>query len=136
MIVRSLAELLGSDRVISATGWTSRRLLLRDDGMGFSLHDTEIDAGAELEMHYRNHLEAVYIIEGTGRIKDLDSGDEFPLSPGTVYALDNHDRHILIAETKLRAVCVFNPPLVGPESHDGDGAYPLLASTTSDSPSG
>ena len=23
-------------------------------------------------------------------------------------------------------ICVFNPPLHGPETHDADGAYPLL----------
>ncbi|MCA9019130.1 MAG: ectoine synthase, partial [Planctomycetaceae bacterium] len=26
----------------------------------------------------------------------------------------------------MRMVCVFNPPLVGPETHDEDGVYPLL----------
>ena len=49
-----------------------------------------------------------------------------PIGPGTLYALDDHDRHILHADTLLRMICVFNPPLVGPETHDADGAYPLL----------
>lgn len=126
MIVRSLDDLSGSERVVSANGWTSRRLLLRDDDMGFSLHDTEIEPGAVLEMHYQNHLEAVYVIEGTGNIKSLDTGVVHQLAPGTVYALNDHDRHVLTADTKLRTVCVFNPPLVGPESHDENGVYPLL----------
>lgn len=130
MIVRTVEELRDDRRVVSENGWTSRRLLLWDDSMGFSLHDTEIEAGAELSMHYRNHLEAVYVIEGKGKIVALDKGAEYELSPGTVYALNNHDRHLLIADTKLRTVCVFNPPLVGPESHDESGAYPLLSAGT------
>lgn len=36
------------------------RLLLKNDGMGFSFHITTIHPGARLKMHYRNHLEAVY----------------------------------------------------------------------------
>ncbi|TWT87143.1 L-ectoine synthase [Pseudobythopirellula maris] len=130
MIVRSLEELKDAGRVVSDTGWTSRRLLLADDGMGFSVHDTEIDEGAKLELHYQNHLESVYVIEGTGHITDLATGEKHPLQPGTVYALDQNDKHILVAETKLRTVCVFNPPLVGPESHDENGAYPLLTAET------
>jgi L-ectoine synthase len=130
MIVRTLDELRDAGRIVSEYGWTSRRLLLQGDGMGFSLHDTEIEAGAELSMHYRHHLEAVYVIEGRGKVVALDSDAEYELGPGTVYALNNHDRHVLIAETNLRTVCVFKPPLVGPESHDETGAYPLLTSRT------
>lgn len=126
MIVRKLDELTGTDRVVASDGWTSRRLLLAGDGMGFSLHDTVIHAGARLPMHYQNHLEAVYCIAGTGQIQDEATGEVHPLEPGTVYALDQHDRHILSAETEMRMVCVFNPPVVGPETHDETGAYPAL----------
>jgi len=128
MIVRNLKNLEGTDRQVSADTWTSRRLLLRGDNMGFSLHDTLIFAGTSTTMHYRNHLEAVYCIEGQGKLINLETGEEHTVEPGTVYALDQHDRHTLVAETQLRMICVFNPPLVGPESHDGDGAYPLLES--------
>lgn len=126
MIVRTLNDLQHAGRVVAGEGWTSRRLLLADDGMGFSLHDTQIDAGAELHLHYQNHLEAVYLIEGEGHITDLATGETHPLEPGTVYALNEHDKHVLVAQSQLRTVCVFNPPLVGPESHNAEGAYPLL----------
>ena len=53
-------------------------------------------------------------------------GTEYRIEPGTVYALDQHDEHVLLAETELRLVCVFNPPLVGPEVHDDTRGYPLL----------
>ncbi|MDH5477379.1 MAG: ectoine synthase [Nitrospinota bacterium] len=125
MIVRSLAEIEGDEqRDVTGPGWRSRRLLLARDGMGFSLHDTVCHAGEELRLHYRNHLEAVYCIEGAGSIENLDDGKTHPLSPGAVYALDKNDRHILRPETRMRFVCVFNPPVTGAEVHDETGAYP------------
>ncbi|MCK6439480.1 MAG: ectoine synthase [Planctomycetes bacterium] len=126
MIVRSLDDVLGTEHEVKQDGWTSRRLLLRKHGMGFSLHDTLVHAGACLEMRYANHLEAVYCVEGRGSITHVDSGENYAIVPGTVYALDAHDRHILRAETQMRMVCVFNPPVSGAEVHDATGAYPLV----------
>jgi L-ectoine synthase len=125
--VRTLGETLGSEREVVAETWTSRRLLLRADGMGFSLHDTVIRAGTTTRMWYRHHLEAVYCIAGRGTVETEDDGRSYPIEPGTVYALDRHDRHVLRAETELRLICVFNPPLVGTETHGPDGAYPAAA---------
>lgn len=124
MILRTLASTLCTDREVDAATWTSRRLLLKDDRMGFSLHDTLIKAGTETPMWYQNHLEAVYCIAGEGEIETLDDGKRYPIGPGTVYALDRHDRHILRARTELRMVCVFNPPLTGKETHNASGTYP------------
>jgi L-ectoine synthase len=124
VIVRKLSEM--TERTIEGPTWTSRRLLLRHDGMGFSMHDTVLFAGTRTEMHYKNHLEAVYCIEGRGRVTEIRSGTVHELEPGTLYALDENDHHILEAETDIRFVCVFNPPLLGPETHGPDGAYPLL----------
>ena len=126
MIVRTLAEVRGTRRDVAAQTWNSRRLLLAADGMGFSVHDTLIHAGTETAMCYRNHLEAVYCIEGRGRVQ-LASGEVIQICAGTLYALDKHDEHLLIADTELRMVCVFNPPLLGDEVHDEGGAYPAPA---------
>jgi L-ectoine synthase len=126
MIVRTLTDTLGSDLDVSGATWTSRRLLLARDGMGFSLHDTIIEAGTETRMWYRNHLEAVYCIQGEGTLEEVDNGTVHAIGAGTVYALDRHDRHVLRATTRMRMVCVFNPPCTGQETHDEDGAYPLL----------
>lgn len=127
MIVRKLADLRGTPREVRAATWTSRRLLLADDRLGFSMHDTVIHAGTETRMWYRNHLEAVYCVAGRGSIEVIATGEVFPITDGTIYALDQHDEHILRAETELRMVCVFRPALVGTETHDETGAYPLLA---------
>lgn len=126
MIVRTLDELVDTDRDIVADTWRSRRLLLAKDGMGFSLHDTVLRAGTTTRMWYQHHVEAVYCIEGEGELEDLATGTVHRLVPGTMYALCDNDRHIVRATTDLRTVCVFNPPCTGAESHDEDGTYPLL----------
>jgi L-ectoine synthase len=79
-------------------------------------------------MEYKNHLEAVYLIEGKGEIKDLATGEIHPLEAGTIYALNEHDKHVLRANqgSHMRMVCVFNPPVTGTEVHDETGAYPLV----------
>ncbi len=127
MIVKTLQQIIGTSAEVDTEGWTSRRLILERDGMGYSVHDTLIKAGAKLEMEYRNHLETVYCIEGEGEITDLATGQTHPIHVGTLYALNANDRHILHANrgTHMRMVCVFNPPLTGMEVHDETGAYPL-----------
>lgn len=132
MIVRRLEEAVGTSREVHAKNWTSRRLLLSNDGMGFSLHDTVIRAGTSTEMHYQNHLEAVYCVGGRGSVRVVDTNEVFEISDGTVYALNGHEHHVLTAETDLRMVCVFNPALVGPENHDENGVYPLMAGEPAD----
>ena len=128
MIVRKLDDIKGTERDVDTDGWNSRRLILKDDNMGYSVHDTVIKEGAELNMWYKNHLEAVYLIEGKGEIEDLKTGETHDLETDTIYALNDNDQHVLRANkgTHMRMVCVFNPPVTGKEVHDEDGAY-LLA---------
>jgi L-ectoine synthase len=126
MIVRSVGDLRGTSREVHAETWVSRRLLLKEDGMGFSLHETILYAGTETAMWYKNHLEAVLCVEGEGEIEDLATGERHIITPGTMYALNVHDRHVLKARKNLRMVCVFNPPCTGQETHDEEGAYPLV----------
>lgn len=126
MIVRALDDVRDTEREVVARTWTSRRLLLAPDGAGFSLHDTILHAGTTTEMCYTNHVEAVYCIEGQGTLVDLDNDRVHPISPGTLYVLDGHERHRVTASTDLRMVCVFDPPLTGAEVHDEFGSYPIL----------
>lgn len=126
MIIRRLDEIVGTENDVSHNTWASRRLLLKRDGMGFSMHDTILRAGTETPMWYKNHLEAVYCIDGKGTIEDRATGEVHEITPGTLYALDKHDRHIVRAEEDLRVVCVFNPPVTGQEVHDADGGYELI----------
>lgn len=125
MIVRTLEDVLGTSADVSGPGWTSRRLLLATDGMGYSLNDTIIEAGAEMTLEYKNHLEACYCVSGRGDVEDLATGAVHLIAPGTVYALDHHDRHTLraSADEDMRLVCVFSPALRGTETHGPDGSY-------------
>ena len=129
MIVRTLQQCEQEGRqIVSPDGnWESTRLLLKNDQMGFSFHVTTIYAGADFQMHYQNHLESVYCISGEGEVESLDDGTPHPIKPGTLYALDKHDKHILRAFSELKLACVFNPPLNGKEVHNSEGAYELSA---------
>ena len=124
MIVRSLEDVVGTDRDVEGEGWRSRRLLLRRDQLGFSLHDTTVVAGTELNLQYKHHLEACYLLAGEAELTDLTTGETHALRTGSMYALDRHDRHTLRVQTDLRLVCVFNPALTGGEVHDADGSFP------------
>jgi L-ectoine synthase len=128
VIVRNLKkDILGTDREVKAPQgqWTSRRLSLREDGMGFSFHDTLIHAGTETYIWYKHHLEAVYCVGGRGEIEDLSTGEIHPISDGTIYLLNGHEKHLLRAEEEMRMICAFNPPLRGDEVHNAQGFYEL-----------
>ncbi len=106
MIVRTTDEIAGTDRdVASENGnWTSKRI----------------------EFHYANHVEAVWLVEGEGTLTDRETGDQYPLAPGTMYLLNGHERHTVQPRTRMRMLCVFNPPVTGREVHDENGVYPLI----------
>lgn len=126
MIVRHLSEIENTDKDVRAKTWKSRRFLLKEDGMGFSMSDTVLYAGTETLIWYKHHLEAVYCIEGEGELEVLPNGPTYQITPGTMYALSEHEKHHLRAKSDLRVVCVFNPPLTGQEVHDEEGTYPVV----------
>ena len=127
MIVRTVEDLKTQGSYREKPGvWSSARYLLRRDRMGFTVTHTTIAAGSSQTMQYKNHVEANLVIEGEGELADLATGTVHRLTPGTMYALDRHDRHRIDARTGMRIVCVFAPALVGPETHDEDGSYPIL----------
>ncbi len=129
MIVRNIDDIRETDREVQAPGeqWISRRMLLKNDGMGFSFHETIIKAGTKTHIHYQNHFEAVYCVAGNGRIEELPNGKVHEISDGMMYALNQHDEHYLHGGSEdMRLICVFNPPLTGKEVHDENGVYPLV----------
>ncbi len=123
MIVRDFNELKDSERSVSDARWNSVRMLLADDGMGFSFHITTLEAGSEHTFHYKNHFESVYCMSGKGSITDLATGETHQIRPGVMYALNLHDKHTLRAEEELVMACCFNPPVTGTEVHQADGSY-------------
>lgn len=124
MIVRTTADITGTDRDVADGTWRSKRIILAGDSVGFSFHETTIEAGSVNEFHYQHHVEAVWVIEGTGMLTDLETGQQYPLADGTMYLLNNNDRHRVTCDEQLRMLCVFNPPVTGREVHDENGVYP------------
>ena len=126
MIIQSKDALKGTARDAAGPGWTSLRLLVRSDGMGFSMTETEVLPGAVLQLHYKHHVEACYCIGGEGEVIETQTGTRHAIRPGVLYAPDAHDRHeVHVPEggAPLRLICVFSPALEGDEVHGPDGSY-------------
>ncbi|HSF92774.1 MAG TPA: ectoine synthase [Paracoccaceae bacterium] len=123
MIIRDFFEMKDTDRAVSDAKWTSVRMLLADDKMGFSFHITTLQGGSEHQFEYKHHFESVYCMQGRGSITDVATGEVHAIRPGVMYALNLHDKHILRAEEELVMACVFNPPVTGKEVHREDGSY-------------
>lgn len=128
MKVVKLEDILNTDQHIKEDNWESRRLVLKKDGMGYSVHDTVIKAGTETHIWYQNHLESVYCIEGEGEVETVADGKVWPIKANEIYVLDKNDEHYLRAfeGSDMRMVCVFNPPITGQETHNAQGAYELV----------
>jgi len=122
MIVRTLDDITDTERDVRGDGWRAKRLLVRDDGVGFSLSETTVDRGAKMHLWYKHHNEACFVIDGEAEITERDTGTVHRIGPGSVYSPE-HDRHTIRVTSPLRLVCVFNPPLTGRETHDAEGSY-------------
>src|SRR5687768_17633965 len=94
MIVRNLEEITDTERDVVAEQWRARRLFLRDDGIGFSLSETTVDAGAEMNIWYKHHQEACFVIDGEAEITERDTGSVHRIGQGSAYA-PKQDRHTI-----------------------------------------
>lgn len=127
MIIRSFQDVHNTEREVVCPngGFVSHRYLLRSDGMGFSMTRTFIPKGSPQIWHYKNHLEACYCTKGKALLRNLETGEDFEIVPGTMYALNLHDKHEFTAIENTELICVFNPPLSGREVHDEDRSYKI-----------
>ncbi|HST38439.1 MAG TPA: ectoine synthase [Conexibacter sp.] len=119
MLVRKLAEVIGTPHDVDWTNGTSRRVLVAADGRGFAVTETHVRPGTASRIRFANHFEACYCVEGSGRVETAAGAWE--IAPGTIYAPDREEEHVLSSEHGMRLVCVFNPPLRGDENHDPSG---------------
>ncbi len=122
MIVKRLEDVVGTKGDAHGDKWHSLRLLHKEDGMECTLTDTILEEGFDMVLWQKNHLEACYCLEGEGSVEDLDSGTVHEIKPGTLYAMDAHDRHRIRARTRMRIVCTFFPALTDEEVHDADSS--------------
>lgn len=123
MIVRTLGELKGSTVDVGGERWRSVRFLTRSDNVGFTVTSTVLEAGHELVIEYKNHIEANYCIDGEGEVTDLATDTVHRIHPGTLYALDKNERHKLSVFKTMHLICVFAPALLGTETPEPDGSY-------------
>jgi quercetin dioxygenase-like cupin family protein len=116
---------LPAERVVECPkgGFTSRRILLESDGMGYTMTHTTVPPNGRQRWHYTQHLESCYCVSGKGLLTNAVTGEYWAIAPGTTYVLDNHDDHYFEALEEVTLICVFNPPLTGREVHDEDGSY-------------
>lgn len=123
MIVRYKKDLLDTAQCVKTKIWTSTRFFIKRDGLGFSLHETIIEAGTEQVFWYKNHIEAVIVTEGKAEVVNIATGEIFSLEAGSAYAMTG-DKHIFRTITKVVCFCIFSPGLNGDEIPDEDGVYP------------
>ncbi len=126
MFVRKLEDLRGTSfwKELCDGQARSARLLTSRDGMGFSLSDVRVASGQGTTLWYKHHWEANYIVAGRGLLTDVNRGDRWTLTPGTLYTVGPTDRHMIEPGEEMHVVSVFAPPVTGNEVHDDDGAYP------------
>ena len=133
MLVRTLSKLEDEGRIASIAGgtFTAIRRLTRPDGLDFSLSEAQTRAGGQFDLWYKHHWEANYLRSGAATLENRTTGETWSLKPGTLYCVGPHDKHRLTYSegTDLRIVSVFNPPIVGTETHDADGSYPASGKT-------
>lgn len=128
MLIRTMGdvEAAGKTIVINHGAASAVRLLLKDDGVGFSVSEARMRSGTVANLWYKNHWEANYVRSGTAVLEDMVDGRHWNLKPGDLYLVGPTDRHRLTATSPevFRVVSVFNPPIAGLETHDADNAYP------------
>uniref|UniRef100_K3WIQ0 L-ectoine synthase n=1 Tax=Globisporangium ultimum (strain ATCC 200006 / CBS 805.95 / DAOM BR144) TaxID=431595 RepID=K3WIQ0_GLOUD len=111
----------------------SRRYLLRGDACGFSVQHEILKKGTPARLEFRNHVYAVMITSGHGKVALLDHQGKVnknhvhSVSAGSFFALNASESIELQAESdELHAVSVMNPPLVGSEQRLANGVFPVV----------
>ena len=127
MLIRSFQAVEASGDVIGISHGksTAVRVLLKKDGLGFSLSEARCGANNTSSLWYKNHWEANYVRTGHGQLINQTTGESKDLRPGDLYCVDPNDPHgVANQDDPLRIISVFCPPIEGPETHDEEGAYP------------
>ena len=118
MKIINAKDITGTEHDVNWGNGTSRRMIVESDGMGYSVHYTVMYRGTSSRLEYKNHLESCYVLSGTGTIEA--DGKEQKLQPGDMYVLDQHDRHLVSADTEqdMVVLSIFNPACKGTETHN------------------
>ena len=92
---------------------TSTRIVTAADGLGCSLHVTEIRDSAR---HYhRKTAEVYYVLDGIGQMELND--DLVEVGPGTVITIEPNTRHRLISPGGVRTIVIGVPAFDPDDEH-------------------
>lgn len=95
MFVRSFEDRQAAGMVKSLVNNTtqSARFLTAADGLGFSYNENRIGHGSDIDLWYKHHWEANYIVSGSGEVTDLRERPEMGARAGVLYVVGPNDRH-------------------------------------------
>ena len=93
----------------------STRIVTAADGVGCSLHVTEIRDS--VRHYHRTVTEVYYVLEGTGRMELND--ETVAVGPGAVITIEPGTRHRLVSEAGVRTI-VFSVPAFDPDDEHFD----------------
>tara|TARA_Y100000592_G_C5479799_1_gene324592 strand:- start:5221 stop:5604 length:384 start_codon:yes stop_codon:yes gene_type:complete len=118
MKIVNVKDITGTKYHVDWGNGTSRRMIVKADGMGYSVHYTITYRGTSSTLEYKNHLESCYVLSGSGTVEA--HGKIHKLQPGDMYVLDQHDKHIISADAEqdMVTLCIFNPACEGTENHN------------------
>ncbi|CAI5731563.1 unnamed protein product [Hyaloperonospora brassicae] len=135
-LVRSLDDVRQSSRVVTSganNALETRRYLVRNDECGFSMQQEVLQKGASVRLAFPNHVFALLVTRGEGRVRLLDGHDgsgqtTHSVAEGALVALNAAEAIELEAVSdELHAVSVMNPPLYGVEqAHATTGVFPAV----------
>ncbi|CAH1777265.1 unnamed protein product [Owenia fusiformis] len=135
--IRKLSELEGTtgDRNMFWISGYSRRYLVKSDGYNMTVTNTTLDPNTMSPLHYKNHIEAVFMFKGSGKYvwnsgEDSHAYDQ-EKHDGTMFLINGHEAHNIYNDDKeSQCICYFFPALVGHETHyftketTGHSVYP------------
>ena len=117
LLVKSLREVVGSDRNVSFEGGYSRRFLAAPDGYNISFHNTLLHASFNAHLQYPHNVEANYFIKGYGEYS-WENGQQhidFEKHHGTMLLVEYDAHEVKIGAQDSIGICLFFPPLKGTE---------------------
>lgn len=99
---------------------SSKRLLVKRDGLGFAFCVTNGHADNDSPLEYRNHLESCYYIEGTGEYVWQDGSRPILTEDeeATVFVMNLHDAHRMVIRDESVCLSIFTPAIEGTQAHD------------------
>ncbi|CAH0479287.1 unnamed protein product [Peronospora belbahrii] len=131
--IRSLEDVNQSNRIITSENGAleTRRYLVRNDECGFSIQQEVLKKGVTIRLKFQNHVYALLITRGNGRVRLLDGPGQFQeVAEGSLVALNAAETIEMEAiSDELRAVSVMNPPVFGVEKkNERTGVFPAVDS--------